>query len=130
MEKEEIQEDLLLSILHCGHRDIERLIEVLKLARKFNVTIDDVVSDVEENAEKMKFNNLMYSAMELILNKIAEKVEDEEISEKLREHEIYVNYMDSWFNISALDELSNLDMERLTVDEIVERVEKEIGGSK
>jgi DNA polymerase III delta prime subunit len=126
----EMQEDLLLSILHCGYGDIERLIEVLKLAKKFGIAIDDVINDVEENVEKIEFNNLMYSAMKLVLNEIAEKVEDEEISEKIREHEIYVNYMDSWFNISALDELSNEDIKRLTADKIVKRVEKEIEGSK
>ncbi len=122
----EIEEDLLLSILECGYRDIERLIEVLKIAKKFGITIDDVIDDAMEYTEKIEFNNIMYSAMRLVLNAIAEKVENKEISEKIRESKIYVNYMDSWFGISALDDLNIDDIEKLTVDEIVERVKNEI----
>jgi DNA polymerase III delta prime subunit len=122
----EMEEDLLLSILSCGYRDIERLIEVLRLASKFGITIDNVIDNLDCGEKTLEFNNIMYSAMRLVLNAIAEKVENEEISEKIRNYEIYVNYMDSWFNISALDDLNIENIEKLTVDEIVKRVKDEI----
>lgn len=126
----EMEEDLLMSVLGCGYRDLEELLSVIKLAKKFDISIDDIMDNVEDTGMRMEFNSVMQSAMSLILDRIAAEVKDEDISEKIRYHEIYVNYMDSYFNISALDELSDEDIEKLTTDEIIKGVVEEVSSEQ
>jgi monoamine oxidase len=126
---EEFMEDLLTSLLECGSGDLERLNNVLRIAKKFGITIDDVLNDAEGISEKsVKFNDIMYAAMRLTLDEIADRAEEQgeqEIADELRDQEIYVNYIDSWFNIEALD--GDVDeIEKLTPTQIVERVIKEL----
>jgi hypothetical protein len=124
---EDWKEDLLMSLLECGYKDLERLNEVLKIAEKFNITIDDILDYAEEIADKtVKFNDIMYSAMRLTLDKIAENVENEEIAEKIREHEVFINYMDSWFNIEALDNRDLKEIEETTKEQLIKAVIEEI----
>jgi hypothetical protein len=124
---EDWKEDLLMSLLECGYRDLERLNEVLKIAEKFNITIDDILDYAEEITDKtVKFNDIMYSAMALTLDKIAENVENEEIAEKIREHEVFINYMDSWFNIEALDNRDLKEIEETTKEQLIKAVIEEI----
>jgi allophanate hydrolase subunit 1 len=126
---EDWKEDLLMSLLECGYRDLERLNEVLAVAGKFNISIDDILDYAEEITEKtVKFNDIMYSAMRLTLDKIADLIEHQEpeIAEKLRDWEILVNYMDSWFNIETLDNRDVEEIEKLTSRQIIENVKKEI----
>jgi hypothetical protein len=126
---EEWKEDLLQSLLECGYRDLERLNEVLAIARKFNITIDDVLNYAEEIADKtVKFNDIIYSAMRLTLDRIAEELEergDSETADKLRDWEIFINYMDSWFNLDSLD-IDVEEIEKLTREQIVENVKEEV----
>jgi hypothetical protein len=126
---EEWKEDLLQSLLECGYRDLERLNEVLAIARKFNITIDDVLNYAEEIADKtVKFNDIIYSAMRLTLDRIAEELEEkgDETADKLRDWEIFINYMDSWFNIEALDIRDLEEIGKLTREQIVEGVKHTI----
>jgi hypothetical protein len=120
-------EDLLMSLLECGYKDLERLNEVLSIAKKFDITIDDILNYAEEITEKsIKFNDIMYSTMRLVLDKIAENVEDEELAEKIRDHEIFVNWMDSWFNIEALDNRDLEQIEKTTKEQLIKDVIEEI----
>jgi hypothetical protein len=124
---EDWKEELLMSLLECGYRDLERLNEVLKIAEKFKITIDDILDYAEEIADKtVKFNDIMYSAMRLTLDKIAENVENEELAEKIREHEVFINYMDSWFNIEALDNRDLKEIEETTKEQLIKAVIEEI----
>jgi hypothetical protein len=124
---EDWKEDLLMNILECGYQDLERLNEIIKIAEKFNITIDDILNYAEEITEKtIKINDIIYSTMRLTLDKIAENITDEELSEKIREHEIYVNAMDSWFNIEALDNRDIEEIEKTTKEELIKAVIEEI----
>ena len=124
---EDWKEDLLMSLLGCGYRDLERLNEVLKIAEKFNISIDDVIDYAEDIAEgKIDFNTLMYSAMRLTLDRIAENMPNEQLAEKIREHEVFINYMDSWFNIEALDIRDIEEIEKTTKEQLIKEVIQEI----
>jgi hypothetical protein len=126
-ENEYWKEELLMSLLECGHKDLERLNEVLKIAEKFNITIDDILNFAEEITDKnVKFNDIIYSAMRLILFEIAKNVEDEELAEKIREHEVFINYMDSWFNIEALDNRDLQEIEKTTKEQLIKAIIDEI----
>jgi hypothetical protein len=126
-EMEDWKDELLMSLLECGYGDLERLNEVLKIAEKFDVTIDDVVDYAEQIVDKtLKFNDVIYSGMQLILDKIAENVEDEEIAEKIRNHEVFINYMDSWFNFAVLDDVRKGEIEKTTKEQLVKAVIEEI----
>jgi hypothetical protein len=127
---EDWREDLLIALLKCGYRDLERLYEVLKIAEKFNITIDDVLNYAEDIANKtVEFNDIIYSAMRLTLDIIAEELEekgDPETADKLRDWEISINYTDSWFNIEALDIRDVEEIEKLTREQIIENVKEEV----
>ncbi|MGB9614949.1 MAG: hypothetical protein ACPL3B_05575 [Fervidobacterium sp.] len=129
-ERVEMEEDLLISILECGYQDLERLLSVLKLAKKFGISTDDIIDNIEDTGVKIEFNSVIQSAMSLILDRIADEVKDEDVSEKIREYGIYVNYMDSWFGISALDGLDDEDIEKLTTDEIIKGVVEEVSSEQ
>ncbi|MCR6692369.1 MAG: hypothetical protein MRT15_08255 [archaeon YNP-LCB-003-016] len=122
------KEELLMSLLKCGYSDLNRLNEVLAIARKFDITIDEVVYWAEELANgQVKFNDVMTAAMSLILHNISDYVDDLDMSEKIWNHKITVNYMDSWFNIKALDKLRDIkEIEKMTKEQIVEQVVKEV----
>lgn len=131
MKAEEWKDELLMSLLECGYRDLERLREVLALAGKFSVSIDDVTDYARDIADKnIDVNTLLYSAMRLTLDKIAEEVEDEETAEKIRDHEVFVNYMDSWFGLESLDELDVEEVEKTPKEKIVSTVVEEILAKK
>ncbi len=124
---EDWKEDLLMSLLGCGYRDLERLNEVLKIAEKFNISINDIIDYAENIAEeKIEFNALMYSAMRLTLDQIAENIPNEQLAEKIREHEVFINYMDSWFNIEALDIRDIEEIEKTTKEQLIKEVIQEI----
>lgn len=119
--------NLLMSVMDCGYRDLERLTEVLKIAEKLHIEIGDIIKYTEDitTGKRIKFNNLIYSVMRLILDKIADIVgeKDEDLAEKIRDQTIFINYMDSWFNISSLDRLRDFEeIEKISKQEIVKRV--------
>jgi DNA-binding XRE family transcriptional regulator len=126
-ENENWKEELLMSLLECGYKDLERLNEILKIARKFNITIDDILNNAEiVYEENIKFNEIIDVAMRLILFEISTNVEDEELAEKIKEHEILVNYFDSWFNIEALDNIDVELLEKISKEELIKDVVNEI----
>ena len=122
--------ELLMSILKCGYRDLEKLNVVLGIADELDLNIDNIMKYTEEiNEGKINFNALMYSAMQLIINEIADRIseeyEDGEIANKLRDNfNPYVNYMDSWFNIEALDSWDSED----DISKNIKRVYEEVKG--
>ena len=123
---EDWKDELLMSLLECGSGDLKRLNEVLKIAEKFGISIDDVLDYAEQIADKtVKFNDVICSGMQLTLDKIAENVENEEIAEKIRNHEVFINYMDSWFNLAVLD-VRLEEIEKTTKEQLVKAVIEEI----
>jgi hypothetical protein len=117
-------------MLECGSRDLERLSSVFAIAEKFGITVDDVIVNAEGNG-RVKFNDLMYTAMKMILDKIADILDTykrSETAEKLRKWDVYVNYLDSWFNIEALDSLDEGELEELTPEEVAVMVAEELEG--
>lgn len=62
-------------------------------------------------------------------DEIAEEVEeggDGELAERIREHEVYVNFSDSWFNLDALDVRNLEKIGRMTREQIVKAVVEEL----
>jgi len=122
---ENFKDELLTSLLQCGYRDLERLAEVFAVAEKFGIKVDDVIDDASQiTGGAVEFNDIIYSAMRLVLEKIADEIEnvEPEIAEKLRDWEISVNYMDSWFNIEPLDGIGLKDADKKTKEQIIKEV--------
>lgn len=124
------KDELLCSLLRCGYSDLERLREVLAIAEKLGVTLDDVMEEVEHSIiGAPDLNDLLYATMRLTLDRIAEEVEeggDGELAERIREHEVYVNFSDSWFNLEALDVRDLEKIGRMTRELIVKAVVEEL----
>ena len=78
-------EELLEELLDCRHDQLERLEEVFKIAEKFNVTAHDVVNSAPWG-RRIYFEDVMRTAMRLVLETIAEEVEEKEpeVAEALR----------------------------------------------
>lgn len=121
--------DFLTSIMECGFYDLQRLYEVYTLATKFGITVDDIISSAEDIGATLDFNSIMYVTMRIVLDAIADKVEDTEpeVADKLRDWDVLVNYMDSWFNIECLDELRTPEeIEAISTDELAKKVVQEM----
>jgi len=122
---EDFKDELLTSLLQCGYLDLERLAEVFELAKKLGISIDYIIdSAYEVTGGAIEFNDIIYSAMRLTLDKIADEIEnvEPEIAEKLRDWEVLTNYMDSWFNIEPLDNLGLKDVDQKTKEQIIKEV--------
>ena len=135
IDRESLRTDLLMAILKCGYKDLERLEDLLYLASKLGIDLDNIMEHLEEvNSYPELYpgvNTLIYFTMRLILNEIADDIEteygDPEVAERVRDFPIYANYMDSWFGINVLDrsveELESLDR-RDIVREVYEEVRR------
>ena len=126
-----IETELLCELLKCGYKDLERLKEVLAIAMKLDISLSQIVEyTVQACLDPLDINDLIYSSMWLTLEELSRRIEktNKRIAERLLDHEILVNYFDSWFNIEALDNLGLKEIERLTPEQIVERVLKELEG--
>jgi len=123
---------LLTSILECGPRDLDRLKGVFAIAEKFGIDAKDVIANAEgEACGRARFNNLMRAAMRMTLERIASILDAYErtwVAERLREWEIYINYLDSWFNIESLDSLDEDDLKALSPVEVAMMVAEELDG--
>ena len=128
---EDWKEDLLLALLECGSLDLDRLQDILRIAKKFGIDIYYILDYAEEtfgeNGERPKYNEVMYCAMRAILEAIADIIEEEDpdIAEKLRDWDVYTNYTDSWFNLDSLDRDPG-EIEKLSIQEIAKAVKKEV----
>jgi hypothetical protein len=120
------EDDLLTNLLECGSGDIDKLGEVITLAERFGITMDDITDlAYEESSAPLNVNDLISAAMKLTLKAIADMAEElgeTDVAEELRDHEIYVNYIDSYFNLDSLDG----GVGRLKPMQIVKRVIKEV----
>jgi hypothetical protein len=125
---EKWKEELLCSLLWCGERDLDVLGELFEMCKKFGIEIRDVVEDSLEGGAIDNVNDLIFSAMSLILRKIADIAEgmgEAEVADQLREWDIYVNASDSHFNIDILDGGMNA-IRDMTLEEIARKVVEEV----
>jgi hypothetical protein len=125
------KDDLLTLLLDCGYRDLERLFEISLIATKFGISTRDILEEVEG---KKTLNNVIYTAMTMILKSIAKHLRARGYywyADMLEEWEVYVNACESYFNIEPLD-IGIGEIEGKTAEQIVEEVkqyllERELG---
>lgn len=109
MLKQERQEKVLTGLLEAGYRDLDRLDEILAIAEWIGLDTRDIIEECKQLGD-ININTVMYVAMRSILIQIAEHTEKEEIKERIENHEVFTNYMDSWFNVEYLDSLEADDL--------------------
>jgi len=117
-------DNLLMAILHCGTRDLEKIKGLIKLANLFGISEEEIVESTEEELGIINANTIIGETMRMTLNAIAEKCKKKVRDYLIEEHGIFVNLFDSWFNIETLDDLD--DDAELTPQEIVKKVEQEV----
>lgn len=121
-------DNLVSALLNCGVRDLNLLDELLGVAEKFEINIDDVIEKTRELFNKVEFNELVYILMEHIFNAVMDEVEqyageteDKKLLKQVKDlrdnFSPFLNYIDSWFN-NLLDEV-DLEQSR---DEIIRDV--------
>ena len=99
--------DLLTTLLQCGIKDIDVLIDILDMGNE--LFDDNILADVidEYGSESFcEFNKLMYHLMESITYNLVREMEDGEECERILSEKWdgpYTNYMDSYFQIDCLD---------------------------
>jgi hypothetical protein len=122
--------ELLKTILDCGSLDLDRLGEILAIAKKLEIPIEKIVDlALEYSKGSLRFEDIAYSAMWCILLRIAwiaDEMGEHKVAEKLRQWNIYVNYIDTHFNINALDRIGIKEAEKLEKEEIIRQVIEEV----
>ncbi len=125
------KEELIMALLGCGCRDIDKLIYVMDMGNE--LFDENLIYDVIEEfgCNKICFNDIMYYLMDMITYRLVNELEDgKEACEVILDDEWdgpFVNYMDSHFEIECLDEwgpgmdkselLGNLQLEILKMGE-------------
>lgn len=122
--------DLITTLLQCGSLDVDRLIDILDMGNE--LFDDNILADLidEYGSESFSsFNYLMTRLMETIVFKLADDLdykslyEDHYYRKTLEEYwgGPFVNYMDSHFNLEALD-----NWDGKSKDELLAKLKKEI----
>lgn len=110
MDRIEMYESILTSVLHCGWLDLQTLENYIKKSEDWGIylDIDEIAENVIDLYGKLEFNEILYGIMEAIFNNL---VESEKFTDNEREL-LYdnfspsLNFCDSWFN-NPLDEAGN-----------------------
>jgi hypothetical protein len=127
------KDDLLTTLLNCGTRDLDKLVEILDMGNE--LFDDNILADVIDEygtyttSGCIKFNELMLRLMETIAFKLADDFdlkslyEDHYYRKTLEEYwgGPFTNYLDSHFNLNSLDEWDGKSK-----DEMFEQLKKEI----
>jgi len=103
---EERQEKLLTYILECGYSDLNELDKRINLLELFDGDLFEIVEEVKDEFNDIDFNLLILMIFKEITFKVGEAIKEDEpeIGAKLQEYDnFFLNYMDSWININALD---------------------------
>lgn len=103
---EERQEELLTYILECGYSDLNELDQRINLLELFDGDLFEIVEEVKDEFNDIDFNLLILTIFKEITFKVGEAIKEDEpeIGTKLQDYDnFFLNYMDSWININALD---------------------------
>lgn len=125
------ERDLLRLILKCGWADVEKLEEIISTSEFFDIDLDKVFDSLEFEGISIDFHTIMEEVMRQTFYKIADEIEslysgEEEVINYLREeapYRIYLNYLDSWWNIEVLDNSDLFDKNKI-FKEIINEVKK------
>lgn len=115
------ERDLLRLILKCGWADVEKLEEIISTSEFFDIDLDKVFDSLEFEGISIDFHTIMEEVMRQTFYKIADEIEslysgEEEVINYLREeapYRIYLNYLDSWWNIEVLDNSDLFDKNKI-----------------
>ena len=115
------ERDLLRLILKCGWADVEKLEEIISTSEFFDIDLDKVFDSLEFEGISIDFHTIMEEVMSQTFYKIADEIEslysgEEEVINYLREeapYRIYLNYLDSWWNIEVLDNSDLFDKNKI-----------------
>ena len=115
------ERDLLRLILKCGWADVEKLEEIISTSEFFDIDLDKVFDSLEFEGTSIDFHTIMEEVMRQTFYKIADEIEslysgEEEVINYLREeapYRIYLNYLDSWWNIEVLDNSDLFDKNKI-----------------
>lgn len=112
------RDELLIILLKCGYADVDSLIAIMDMGNElFDENLLYDVIDEHGSEALCGFNDLMYYLMEEIVYRLVAELDEEiDIEENryryiLDEHWAYpyTNYMDSHFQLEALDGRSKGD---------------------
>ncbi len=104
------KDELLIVLLKCGYADVDTLIGVMEMGEElFDENLLYDVIDEHGSEALCNFNSLMYYLMEEIVYRLVAELDNESGGDEywyiLNEHWSYpyTNYMDSHFQLEALD---------------------------
>ena len=128
-------DNLVSVLLGCGVRDLNLLNELLGVAEKFEINIDDVVEETRELFNKVEFNELVYILMEHIFNAVmdeveqyAEETEDKKLLQRVEDlrdnFSPFLNYIDSHFN-NLLDEVDFEQSRDEIIRDVIEKLRED-----
>ena len=93
-----MKDKLLMELLNCGYRDLERLLYLLEIAEKFDITVSDIVDLAKNSGSEINLNTLIFFTMDRIMEELAKHsgcIKGKRLYEDFNPH---INYFDSWFN--------------------------------
>lgn len=110
-----------VGFLKCGWADVEKLEEIISTSEFFDIDLDKVFDSLEFEGISIDFHTIMEEVMRQTFYKIADEIEslysgEEEVINYLREeapYRIYLNYLDSWWNIEVLDNSDLFDKNKI-----------------
>jgi len=124
-ERLENLETFFTEIFNCSYKDIEKVINLYKMANNLNVEINwENFKDIFSQVDLENFiNQLIYFIMYEIISDLAKDLPNN-LSEKLLENfNPFINYFDSWFNIECLDNYNNEDRKTI-IKKLTEEIKK------
>lgn len=98
-------ENLTTILLECGIRDLQMLLEEIKILNQNDIDIQDIVDRIKDDGEPITFNALI---TEMYFMMIEHAIDDLHLDDKVDfgNFNIYTNYLDSSIE---LDESKTLD---------------------
>ena len=129
-DKEYFAGRMLETLLDCGSSDLDVIYSLIDLADKVGLNPDVILDNIRDRIE-IDFQDVVYVFMHNIMRRVVERmselhddIDTQEIQDRIfNNFEPYINYLDTHFNIEALDNVMYED--EINIDEVAEALYNE-----